>query len=75
MRTGESLVSSMSLAKERHISARQRLRHPTARIPREQLHRVAAHLFRNDKRVVHTTLDGGVETDSWSTTRHTDNCP
>src|ERR1700704_3632041 len=64
------LCHSASLAKEQHIWHRKRFCHPAARIAREKLNRFAPYIFRYDQGVMHTTLDGCMESDLWFAKLH-----
>src|SRR5215204_3920375 len=51
------------LLKKEDICDSQRLRHPAARIAREELHCVATSVFRDDQRVMNPSFDRSVKPD------------
>jgi hypothetical protein len=55
------LCLSPRLSKQEDIFDCQRLRHPPARIAREELHRVATRVFRNDQRIVNSSFNRSVK--------------
>ena len=50
-----------SLSKQHYIFGRQRLCHPPSRITREELHRIAAGILRDNQRVVNSAFNWGMK--------------